>query len=307
MCYEHLATEYPRPIRHQGGRGAGTARTPDSMRSVREAIPLVRMFGLAVAGSCCSGVHERRESVARPRDGPSARDGGSRRARRHACAASQADGHRGPPASGIGGLAGPRRSVGEQRVRFAAGPGCGSRRRFDTSFDLALVFARSEPPSQLALSSACARVAGVARGCPRRTCTTAASPIPTASIASVCAGFRGWPDLRCADAPHRRRLFIRTLSAAQDIPLGFDAGKDRFRASRSRRWAMTRIGRTSSQGTPAAGRRVVRRRSGLASVSRRQSATSSSVARSIEGRPLAANAQPPASFSEYIGHDSLQW
>ncbi len=303
-----LATEYP--ATDQGIKAVVVPEPlarPIPMRSVREAIPLVRMFGLAVAGLvlllACMNVANLLlvRATARQRE----------MAVRAALGASRAQLVRqmvteGLLLSGVGGLAG--YLVG-QWVSSAyvsrLDLGADLPLRFDTSFDLGVFL----------FSLGAAVTTGVVIGL---------WPAWRASRADARAALHdgGKSNSDGVDRQRLRRLlvigqisgaltllvvaglFIRTLAAAQDIPLGFDAGKiisvrldpkqvgyDEDRTNEFYKELQQRVGSWSD----------------VEAVSVCLAPPMSYIivggAIYIEGRPLAANAQPPASFMNHIGHD----
>jgi predicted permease len=303
-----LATEYP--ATDQGIKAVVIPEPlarPIPMRSVREAIPLVRMFGLAVAGLvlllACMNVANLLlvRATARQRE----------MAVRAALGATRAQLVRqmvteGLLLSGIGGLAG--YLVG-QWVSSAyvsrLDLGADLPLRFDTSFDVRVFL----------FSLAAAATTGVVIGL---------WPAWRASRADARAALHdgGKSNSDGVDRQRLRRLlvigqisgaltllivaglFIRTLAAAQDIPLGFDAGK-----IISVRLDPKQFG-YDEDGTNEFYKELQRRISSwsdVESVSVCLAPPMSYIivggAVYIEGRPVAANAQPPASFMNHIGHD----
>ena len=302
-----LATEHPETDQGMAAVVMPETRArPMPMRSVREAIPLVRMFGLAVAGLvlllACMNVANLLlvRATARQRE----------MAVRAALGASR---HRlvrqmvteGLLLSSLGGLAG---YVVGQAVSSAylsrIDLGADLPLRFDTSFDLGVFL----------FSLGAAVLTGV---------TIGLWPAWRASRADARAALHdgGRSNSDSVDRQRLRRilvigqisgalallvvagLFIRTLTAAQDIELGFDAGK-----IISVRLDPKQVGYDEDR-TNEFYKELQRRVAAWADVE----AVSLCLAPPmsyiigggsiyIEGEPVAADTQPPASFMNHVGH-----
>jgi len=303
-----LAAEHP-----STDQGIGAAVIPEPlarpmpMRSVREAIPLVRLFGLAVAGLvlllACMNVANLLlvRATARQREMAVRAALGASRGRLVRQMVTE-----GLLLSGLGGLAG--YAVG-QWVSHAyisrLDIGADLPLRFDTSFDLGVFL----------FSLGAAILTGVVIGL---------WPAWRASKADARAALHdgGRAHSDSVDRQRLRRvivigqisgalallvvagLFIRTLTSAREIDLGFDAAK-----LVSVRLDPKQIGYDEDR-TTGFYKELQRRVAAWADVESVSVCLAPPMSYLIgggsiyiEGTPLAADTQPPASFINHVGHD----
>jgi putative ABC transport system permease protein len=302
-----LATEHP-----ETDRGIAAVVVPEPlarpmpMRAVREAIPLVRMFGLAVAGLvlllACMNVANLLlvRATARQREIAVRAALGASRGRLVRQMVTE-----GLLLSSLGGLAG---YVVGQAVTSAylsrIDLGADLPLRFDTSFDLRVFL----------FSFGAAAITGVAIGL---------WPAWRASRADARAALHdgGRSQSDSVDRQRLRRvlvvgqisgalvllvvagLFIRALTAAQDIELGFDAGQ-----IISVRLDPKQLGYDEDRihGFYRELQRRVAAWSDVEAVSVCLAPPMSYIIGGgsiyIEGEPVAADSQPPASFINHVGH-----
>ena len=303
-----LAAEYP-----ESDQGIAAVVVPEQlarplpMRSVRQAIPLVRLFGMALAGLvlllACMNVANLLlvRATARQRELAVRAALGASRSRLVRQMVTE-----GLLLSGLGGAAG-----------YAVGRWVGAAyiSRLDLGADLPLRFDTSFDGGVFLFSLVAAILTGILIGL---------WPAWRASRADGRAALHdgGWTISDSSDRQRLRRLlvvgqisgaltllivaglFIRTLSSAQEIELGFDADK-----LISVRLDPKQLGYDDDR-TVEFYREIQRRvrawtdvESVALCLAPRMSYLIGGGSIYIEGRALAGNSQPPASFINHIGHD----